>query len=52
LHQKRSLVQQNPTEGPEVQAAAIAKHLGLDALEGKGVAHASPHTATGVYPSQ
>lgn len=52
LHQKRSLVQQNPTEGPEVQAAAIAKHLGLDALEGKGIAHASPHTATGVSPSQ
>jgi alkylation response protein AidB-like acyl-CoA dehydrogenase len=52
LHQKRSLVQQNPTEGPEVQAAAIAKHLGLDTLEGKGVAQASPRTATGVSLSQ
>jgi hypothetical protein len=35
-----------------VQAAAIAKHLGLDTLEGKGVAQASPRTATGVSLSQ
>ena len=35
-HQKRSLSRQNPTGGPEVQAGAIAKHLGFDPLEAKG----------------
>ena len=52
LHQRKSLTQQNPTDGPEVQAAAIAKHLGLDPLGGKGEESAPRGTATGVSPSQ
>ena len=52
LHQRKSLTQQNPTDGPEVQAAAIAKHLGLEPHEGKGVEPTPRGTATGVSPSQ
>jgi alkylation response protein AidB-like acyl-CoA dehydrogenase len=52
LHQRKSLAQQNPNDGPESQAAAIAKHLGLDPLEGKGVEPATRGTATGLSPSQ
>ena len=52
LHQRKSLTQQNPTDGPEVQAAAIAKHLGFDPLEEKGVEPAPRSTATGVSPPQ
>jgi hypothetical protein len=52
LHQRKSLTQLNPTDGPEVQAAAIAKHLGFDPLEGKGVEPAPSDTATGVSPSK
>lgn len=48
LHQRKSLTQQNPTDGPEVQAAAIAKHLGLDPLEGKGEESTPRETGTGI----
>jgi alkylation response protein AidB-like acyl-CoA dehydrogenase len=52
FHQQKSLIQQNPTDGPEVQAAAVAKHLGLDPIEGKGVEPAPRSTTTGVSPPQ
>ena len=36
LQQRRSLASQNPTGGPEVQARALAMHLGLDQRKGEG----------------
>jgi alkylation response protein AidB-like acyl-CoA dehydrogenase len=36
LQQRRSLARQNLTGGPEVQAGAVAKHLGLGRRKGEG----------------
>ncbi len=36
VQQRRSLARQNPTGGPEVQARAVAMHLGLSQRKGEG----------------
>ena len=44
LQQRRSLAGQNPTGGPEVQARAVAKHLGLGQRKREGAS--LPHGAS------